>query len=333
MGGSSGGAQRPGPPPIGNAPATAAAQRPRPASPDAVDAGDGDCEAEEGDTAAAAAGDCGSHAKRPRLAAARQQLPPRSPSASPKGRPPPPPSPQQRRPIDCDMQHDLQDGLAADAEAPAAVQLHPFFANRRSLPGGAVGPGRQQARGAGTLPTGSPGPATAGEGGTAAQVVMTAAAAGASSAVAPGGAPNPLGSPAGAASAPAASASPAAAAAAAAGAGTGPAWERLRDAVLQPLQSYDPVRHACWGAGQPAPYLHIALALQVRPGGGHPCSFKGAPGSGCTWCCCCCCCRAMLMHMQLGMASDVALAMMHVDNEPAARTDGACVLHPLLAVG
>ena len=39
--------------------------------------------------------------------------------------------------------------------------------------------------------------------------------------------------------------------------------EELRKAVMLPLHQYDPVRHACWRAGEPTPYLHVALTLQV----------------------------------------------------------------------
>lgn len=35
----------------------------------------------------------------------------------------------------------------------------------------------------------------------------------------------------------------------------------IREAVLLPLARYDPISHACWSAGQPLPYLHIALAF------------------------------------------------------------------------
>jgi hypothetical protein len=70
----------------------------------------------------------------------------------------------------------------------------------------------------------------------------------------------------------AASAGPAAAGPAAAGlspasaaAGPGPAQEQQGNpgAVLLPVQQYDPVRHACWQAGQPVPYLHLARAFQA----------------------------------------------------------------------
>jgi DNA ligase-1 len=33
--------------------------------------------------------------------------------------------------------------------------------------------------------------------------------------------------------------------------------------VLLPVQQYDPVRQACWAAGQPVPYLHLARAFQA----------------------------------------------------------------------
>lgn len=35
------------------------------------------------------------------------------------------------------------------------------------------------------------------------------------------------------------------------------------DAVLYPLAEYEPVAHACWQAGEPMPYLHLARAFQV----------------------------------------------------------------------
>lgn len=36
-----------------------------------------------------------------------------------------------------------------------------------------------------------------------------------------------------------------------------------RDAVALPLAQYDPVGHACWRAGEPMPYLHIARAFEA----------------------------------------------------------------------
>lgn len=39
--------------------------------------------------------------------------------------------------------------------------------------------------------------------------------------------------------------------------------EAPTDAVLYPLAEYEPVAHACWRAGEPTPYLHLARAFQV----------------------------------------------------------------------
>ena len=36
------------------------------------------------------------------------------------------------------------------------------------------------------------------------------------------------------------------------------------DALLLSFAEYKPVEHACWEAGQPTPYLHLAQAFQVR---------------------------------------------------------------------
>jgi DNA ligase-1 len=47
----------------------------------------------------------------------------------------------------------------------------------------------------------------------------------------------------------------------------GPAiTQAIRDAPLLPLAKYDPVKHACWSTGQPAPYLHLALTFAAVDG-------------------------------------------------------------------
>ncbi|GMH43726.1 hypothetical protein BSKO_11648 [Bryopsis sp. KO-2023] len=38
--------------------------------------------------------------------------------------------------------------------------------------------------------------------------------------------------------------------------------EGVKETVLSPVPSYDPVSNACWGKGEPPPYLHLARALQ-----------------------------------------------------------------------
>jgi hypothetical protein len=50
--------------------------------------------------------------------------------------------------------------------------------------------------------------------------------------------------------------------------------KELRDAPLLPLARYNPLRHACWTAGAPAPYLALALTLAA---GGQVAGLEGQP--------------------------------------------------------
>ncbi|KAG2439579.1 hypothetical protein HXX76_004931 [Chlamydomonas incerta] len=76
----------------------------------------------------------------------------------------------------------------------------------------------------------------------------------------------------------AASAAPAPPPAAAAAAAPATSWEACQEALLLPLESFDPLRHACWGPAHgsssggsaaaaggrgPTPYLHVALCLSA----------------------------------------------------------------------